>query len=828
MNRTSSFFLRRWTVVALLLASALGAAVPFTLRFGASGSMAIDLDPASDPEGLKPYQIGFRVGASGSFDGFDIPAPSMTPPGGGVAILYFPADDPLVGAYSQDFRPPAASQTWQMELKGMVPGSSVTLNWRLQDGSLEGNALSLVERVSGAVLVGDMVATRSYVFSDTDRSLLILYSSANHPPVARGDVAAMLESTTSVQIPFDALLANDYDPDFGDTLTVVAVGAPFVLPGSGKGTSAYGTTSIDTVARTVTYAMPAPLPAGWDGTVCFPYTIRDSNTDPTTPHEGSATVVVTVAPRVLTVPTPAQVPAHQGMPFTVAYTLVYTGSLHSLALSFTLPTTGSGPSIAFWPYGGSYADDDAATPNPSVDSGAGPDGLWGNRDDTGVVVLDFGANVPASGTKFSFVLNAPATAADAALPSVASYKITGAEPAPAEQPLPEVAVRVAYTVTFASAGNGTISPPSAAAQLLEPGRLSVEVTAVPAVGYHFLRWLRGNVEISRNNPLTLAGGSSDQTITAEFAKNTYTLTFLASGPGTLSGLTTQNVLYLDSAEPVRAVPGADAYFSRWTDGNPDNPRTITGVTGAATYTAEFLPLTPGEPDGDFDLVIQNQTNGVLRYIWDLTGHYQTTVGAHQLTLDLIHHEDGSLTGIGRLDGTTVGGQPFSVTNMPFGGSVIGKNGSLTVRGGLTGANATTTVTLRLSLTLDGLALSGVASGRVTTTAGGREPISAPCTLGLPAAMDGTYRLPTHLTLGARGMITGTSTLTLVNGTTAALLVTGRRHGSTTTLEFVGNRAADPAFGAIRFRLTVRAFSNRMAGIRTLTGNAFGQILIWHL
>ncbi len=217
----------------------------------------------------------------------------------------------------------------------------------------------------------------------------------------------------------------------------------------------------------------------------------------------------------------------------------------------------------------------------------------------------------------------------------------------------------------------------------------------------------------------------------------------------------------------------------------------------------------------------------MRSIWDLTGSYAADLGGPALTVDLVHGERGTLSGVGQLQGT-VGGQAFLVTNLQVRGSSSGRNDELTFRGGVTGANATTSVSLRLSLALVGQTLAGVVNGSVTDAVGGRLLINAPCVFNLPAAMDGTYRLPTDLVLGARGAISGTSTLILANGRTAALLVKGRRQGGLTTLEFRGNPAADPAFAAISFRLTVRTYTNHLAGIRALAGKAFGQILSWHL
>jgi hypothetical protein len=826
MKTLSGLFLRHWAILVLLSAAAVGAATPeFTLRFGATGDLTISPDaPLVDPDKWLPFQLGFREGAlSSGDDDLDLPYPIIPGPGGGIR-LYFPADGDVASLY-QDYRPPAVTGSWQMDLVDMSAGKSVTLSWRLEDGDLAGNRLSLKDRITGEVLAADMMVTRSCTLADASRSLLVLYTTRNHPPVARGDVAAMLQSAVPLQIPFADLLANDYDPDLDDTFTIVAVGNPFVPGGVATGDTAYGTTSIDLLAHTITYAVPATLPTDWDGVVYFPYTIQDDNPDTTTLHEGTATVAVTVAPHVLTVPTPTQVPAHQGMPVTVSYTLVYADTLNSLVLSFILPLTGEAPNITFWPFSeGSYVDSAAGTVDPTITNGAGVDGQWATGDDTGEVKLDFGTNVPPSGTTFSFVINTPASAADATLPSLASYK-TAADAALLKQLMPDVALRIAYTLTFASAGHGTIR--GTASQLLEPGRQSTQITAEADTGYHFLRWLRGNVEISRESSLTVAGGATDMTITAEFAITTYAITFGFTCSGSLSGQITQNVPYLGSASPVLAVPDTDSYFYQWTDGDLSNPRTVSGVTGPALYTAAFLPLTPGEPIGHFELVFQNQTGGFLRTLWDLTGHYAGNVDTNVLTLDLTCDERGLLGGVGQLQGT-VGAQPFVVSNMPFKGSSDGKNGALTIRGGMAGGNGTTSVTLKLSLAVTGRTLAGVVTGVVTNTSGGRVAINSQCVFDLPAAMDGTYRLPTDLTLGTRGAITGTSTLILANGRTIPLLVKGKRVGAQTTLELSGNRATNPAFAAVSFTLTVRTYTNRTAGIRGLGGKAFGQILSWHL
>jgi hypothetical protein len=67
----------------------------------------------------------------------------------------------------------------------------------------------------------------------------------------------------------------------------------------------------------------------------------------------------------------------------------------------------------------------------------------------------------------------------------------------------------------------------------------------------------------------------------------YTVTFAAGANGSITGETSQTVLYGTSATAVTAVPETGYHFVQWSDANTDNPRTVANVTATATYTAEF-------------------------------------------------------------------------------------------------------------------------------------------------------------------------------------------------------------------------------------------------
>jgi len=113
----------------------------------------------------------------------------------------------------------------------------------------------------------------------------------------------------------------------------------------------------------------------------------------------------------------------------------------------------------------------------------------------------------------------------------------------------------------------------------------VDITATPAVGYEFVSWT-GDVAVSTEAATTVTM-DEDQTVTANFALKTYTLTYLAGTGGSISGTTPQSVTHGSSGSAVTAVPDTDYQFVDWSDGLTDNPRTDTNVTADVNVTANF-------------------------------------------------------------------------------------------------------------------------------------------------------------------------------------------------------------------------------------------------
>jgi len=71
----------------------------------------------------------------------------------------------------------------------------------------------------------------------------------------------------------------------------------------------------------------------------------------------------------------------------------------------------------------------------------------------------------------------------------------------------------------------------------------------------------------------------------------YTLTYNSGANGSISGTTTQSVVYGNSGTAVTAVPNTGYAFWNWSDGSTANPRTDSNVTSNITVTANFTTLT---------------------------------------------------------------------------------------------------------------------------------------------------------------------------------------------------------------------------------------------
>ena len=155
-----------------------------------------------------------------------------------------------------------------------------------------------------------------------------------------------------------------------------------------------------------------------------------------------------------------------------------------------------------------------------------------------------------------------------------------------------------YTLTYTAGANGSITGTSP--QTVNHGASGSAVTAVPGTGYHFVDWSDGLATATRTDT-SVAG---DITVTAQFAINTYTLTYTAGANGSLTGVSPQTVNHGASGTEVTALPATGYHFVDWSDGVLTATRTDTNVTANKTVTAQFAINT-------YTLTYTAGTNGSL-------------------------------------------------------------------------------------------------------------------------------------------------------------------------------------------------------------------------
>jgi hypothetical protein len=142
-----------------------------------------------------------------------------------------------------------------------------------------------------------------------------------------------------------------------------------------------------------------------------------------------------------------------------------------------------------------------------------------------------------------------------------------------------------YTLTYSAGANGSITGDSP--QTVDHGSDGTEVTAVPDVGYHFVKWSDDVMTESRTD----MGVTADLDVEAIFAINTYTLTYTAGTGGSITGDSPQTVDHGSDGAEVTAVPDTGYHFVKWSDDVMDEDRTDVNVTGDLAVTAIFAPDT---------------------------------------------------------------------------------------------------------------------------------------------------------------------------------------------------------------------------------------------
>jgi murein DD-endopeptidase MepM/ murein hydrolase activator NlpD len=165
----------------------------------------------------------------------------------------------------------------------------------------------------------------------------------------------------------------------------------------------------------------------------------------------------------------------------------------------------------------------------------------------------------------------------------------------------------------------------------------VQLTAMPNTGWSFADWTGDLISSTNPDSVTIHGNTS---VTANYAINTYTLTYMAGSHGSLTGTSPQTVNYGANGTTVTAIPDMDYHFISWSDGILTASRMDTNVTGDINVTANFEINT-------YTLIYNAETGGAISGTTPQTvnhGANGTTVTAvPDMDYHFISWSDGILT-----------------------------------------------------------------------------------------------------------------------------------------------------------------------------------------
>jgi hypothetical protein len=160
-----------------------------------------------------------------------------------------------------------------------------------------------------------------------------------------------------------------------------------------------------------------------------------------------------------------------------------------------------------------------------------------------------------------------------------------------------VTTKAQHTVVFRtdSTPGATVNGAATVTQLVLDGGGCTGVLAAAPLGYHHTGWTGGYV--GPENPLTVTNVTANLTITANFAINTYTVTFDLAGRGTRDGggELVQSVNHGSAATAPTVLANPGLTFSGW-------DKTFDNVTSDLTVTAQYnIDLTTNSATGGGDM-----------------------------------------------------------------------------------------------------------------------------------------------------------------------------------------------------------------------------------
>ena len=189
---------------------------------------------------------------------------------------------------------------------------------------------------------------------------------------------------------------------------------------------------------------------------------------------------------------------------------------------------------------------------------------------------------------------------------------------------------VQRSLTSSSGDGGNVTTPGEGVNSYSHGTV-VDLVATSDLNYHFVSWTGTAVDAGKvaspTSATTTVTMDADYTVVANFAIDTFTLTYTAGENGSIAGTTPQTVDYGTSGTAVTAEPALGYHFVKWSDDSTVNPRTDTGVTASIAVTASFAQsqFTISGTITCAGLAVEDVNLVGLGVVTDVNGFYGATV-----------------------------------------------------------------------------------------------------------------------------------------------------------------------------------------------------------
>lgn len=146
-----------------------------------------------------------------------------------------------------------------------------------------------------------------------------------------------------------------------------------------------------------------------------------------------------------------------------------------------------------------------------------------------------------------------------------------------------------YSLAYVAGSHGSLT--GTLLQSVVSGGSGSAVMAVANEHYHFVNW-SDSITSNPRTDTTVAGNIS---VTANFAIDTYTISYSAGSHGSITGNGNQTVNYGGDSSQVTATADALYHFTNWSDGSTANPRIDYNTTQNISVTANFAANDPNAP-----------------------------------------------------------------------------------------------------------------------------------------------------------------------------------------------------------------------------------------